>query len=205
MNDEEELERRMANDGQGDGNDDCPHCGAPRAEFLYDRPWQQQELVDQFMRALKQNRPSFPTLAFPIRLRVNLIVEEASEFQRAANRGDWVEMIDALCDLLYVTHGAGSAMGVDLHPFFQEVHRTNMEKTGGPVRPSDGKILKPEGWKPPDIAGMLCDLLGQSIRASLLEPDMDGPTRVRDAALRGQGLALTAAEVLDLDALLERL
>lgn len=44
-------------------------------------------------------------------------------------------------------------LGVDLRPFFREVHRTNMHKLTGPIRP-DGKKLKPAGWKPPRIKAM---------------------------------------------------
>jgi predicted HAD superfamily Cof-like phosphohydrolase len=45
------------------------------------------------------------------------------------------------------------AVGVDLRPFFREVHRTNMHKLTGPKR-ADGKQLKPEGWLPPRIEAM---------------------------------------------------
>ena len=41
---------------------------------------------------------------------------------------------------------------------FREVHRSNMAKVGpgGKVlRREDGKILKPEGWTPPDLKGVL--------------------------------------------------
>ncbi len=48
---------------------------------------------------------------------------------------------------------ASQALGVDLRPFFREVHRTNMHKLTGPKR-EDGKQLKPPGWKPPRIAAM---------------------------------------------------
>lgn len=64
---------------------------------------------------------------------------------------DWPEVVDGLCDLLYVTFGFGVEMGISLGPFFGEVHRSNMKKAGGPVR-ADGKVLKPEGWEPPRIA-----------------------------------------------------
>lgn len=67
---------------------------------------------------------------------------------------DMVAMIDALCDILYVTFGAAEAMGIDLDDFFAEVQASNMRKATGPVR-SDGKRLKPEGWVGPDIAGIL--------------------------------------------------
>lgn len=127
-----------------------------------------QALVRDFHRKMDQPYPNDPTLVgFRTGLRVKLILEEAREFAEAAGftadghveptdeAPDWPEMIDALCDLLYVTFGAAVEMGVDIEPFFREVHRTNMEKAGGPIRATDGKVLKPKGWKPPDIAAML--------------------------------------------------
>jgi predicted HAD superfamily Cof-like phosphohydrolase len=50
-------------------------------------------------------------------------------------------------------------MGVELEPFFDEVHGSNMKKVGGRVR-GDGKQLKPEGWRPPDLAGVYHRLYG---------------------------------------------
>lgn len=84
-------------------------------------------------------------------LRTALIEEEAKEMCAAIRRGDMAEVIDGACDLIYVVLGTMVEDGINLDPFFTEVHRTNMAKTGGPVR-GDGKILKPEGWKPPRIA-----------------------------------------------------
>lgn len=60
---------------------------------------------------------------------------------------------DALIDLLYVTIGSLLAMGIDMWPLWAEVQRANMAKLGGTV--VDGKLLKPEGWQPPDIEGLL--------------------------------------------------
>lgn len=67
---------------------------------------------------------------------------------------DIVEAADALADLRYVTEGAALEWGIPLDAVTDEVHRSNMAKTGGPVR-GDGKILKPPGWTPPDVAGVL--------------------------------------------------
>ncbi len=94
-------------------------------------------------------------------LRCSLIEEEAREYRLAWEGRDRLAMIDALCDLLYVTLGAAVEMGVELEPFFREVHRANMTKVGGPVRP-DGKQLKPEGWRAPDIAGVYRELYGEA-------------------------------------------
>jgi predicted HAD superfamily Cof-like phosphohydrolase len=90
-------------------------------------------------------------------LRVSLISEEARETCEAIMRGDLVEAIDGMCDVIYVVMGTAVAFGIDLEPFFAEVHRTNMLKVGGATR-ADGKILKPEGWQPPRIAEMLASL-----------------------------------------------
>lgn len=81
--------------------------------------------------------------------RARLIFSEASEFLEAADVGDFLEMVDALADILVVTYGAAVEMGVDLEPVFAEVHRSNMSKNGG--KDPGGKILKGPGFSPPDI------------------------------------------------------
>lgn len=88
------------------------------------------------------------------RLRAELIREEAGETIDAILHEDLVATIDGLCDLLCVVYGAAVEFGVNLAPFWDEVHRSNMAKVGGPTR-EDGKKLKPEGWAPPDIVGVL--------------------------------------------------
>lgn len=48
--------------------------------------------------------------------------------------------------------------GVDAMPVFAEVHLANMRKLGPdglPIKREDGKVLKPEGWTPPDIQRVL--------------------------------------------------
>lgn len=85
--------------------------------------------------------------------RARLIVSEAAEFLEAADQGDFVEMVDALADILVVTYGAAVEMGVDLEPVFREVQRSNMSKNGG--KDAGGKILKGDGFSPPDIAAEL--------------------------------------------------
>jgi predicted HAD superfamily Cof-like phosphohydrolase len=108
-----------------------------------------------------------------VMLRADLIMEEACETVEAAtgNKVDWffigneptakpdfAKAIDGLCDLLYVTYGAAVRWGIDLEPFWDAVHASNMEKANGPMR-SDGKRLKPEEWTPPDISGILEKLM----------------------------------------------
>jgi predicted HAD superfamily Cof-like phosphohydrolase len=63
-------------------------------------------------------------------------------------------LADGMADLDYVVEGTRLEFGIDGGPVAAEVHRANMTKRGGPRR-ADGKHLKPEGWKPPDIEGVL--------------------------------------------------
>lgn len=83
---------------------------------------------------------------------ITIEVDEATE-----SGPDLVAALDGMCDLLCVVYGTAAEFGTSLAPFWDEVHRTNMAKAGGPVR-GDGKRLKPEGWTPPDIAGVLARL-----------------------------------------------
>jgi predicted HAD superfamily Cof-like phosphohydrolase len=69
---------------------------------------------------------------------------------RAVAEPDWPLVLDGLCDLLYVTIGTAVELGIDLDPFFEEVHRANMAKVGGGYD-ANGKTRKPEGWQPPRI------------------------------------------------------
>jgi predicted HAD superfamily Cof-like phosphohydrolase len=66
-----------------------------------------------------------------------------------------VEQLDALIDILVVTIGALHSGGFDVEGAWNEVMRTNFAKidpTTGKVRKrEDGKVLKPEGWTPPNL------------------------------------------------------
>lgn len=86
-------------------------------------------------------------------------MQEAENCARAAINSARVsvelpEFADGLADLMYVTEGSFLAFGIDSTPIHAEVQRANMAKIGGPVR-EDGKRLKPPGWTPPDIDGVI--------------------------------------------------
>lgn len=85
----------------------------------------------------------------------NLIIEEYNEFRDARAAGDEVESLDACMDMIWVILGFCHMKGYDIQGAWDEVVKTNMAKvdpvTGKVRRREDGKILKPEGWKPPDM------------------------------------------------------
>ena len=89
------------------------------------------------------------------RMYMGLIDEEYQELDDAIERKDIVEMADALTDMIVVIIGTGLSIGLDMEAIWDEVMLSNFRKinpeTGKVIRREDGKILKPEGWKPPNI------------------------------------------------------
>lgn len=94
-----------------------------------------------------------------IELRIKLLREEVEEYAEAARSGDMVEILDALADIGYILAGTIINHGMQ-HIYddaFNEVHRSNMAKLvdGKVLRREDGKVMKPEGWTPPQLAQFL--------------------------------------------------
>lgn len=86
---------------------------------------------------------------------LTLIDEEVGELVEAVAADDRVEQLDALVDILVVTMGAIRAAGWDGEGAWREVMDTNFAKidpeTGKVRKREDGKVLKPEGWQPPQL------------------------------------------------------
>ena len=85
----------------------------------------------------------------------SLMEEEFKEFIDAHWKKDEVEMLDACMDLIWVTLGFCAMKGYDVDGAWNAVLGSNMRKldpkTQKVIRREDGKILKPEGWTPPDL------------------------------------------------------
>ena len=61
----------------------------------------------------------------------NFILEELEEYREACERGDIVEVLDALCDITYVATGNGTMLhGLKdkIWPAYQEVQASNLSK-----------------------------------------------------------------------------
>lgn len=88
-----------------------------------------------------------------------LIDEEYQEFLEAIQDNDDIEQLDACMDMIWVILGYCHMKKYDVVGAWQEVVKTNMAKvdplTGKVRRREDGKILKPEGWKPPDMTNFV--------------------------------------------------
>lgn len=84
-----------------------------------------------------------------------LVREEFDEFVRDYFAGDEVGQLDGCMDLIWVTLGYCYMKGFDVGGAWAEVARSNLSKidpaTGKVIKRNDGKVLKPEGWTPPDL------------------------------------------------------
>ena len=110
--------------------------------------------VKTFMETFGQEvktKPSFSSDKIN-KLRYDLIKEELEELKVAMENKDFLEVADALTDILYVTYGAGHAFGIDLDKCFEEVQNSNMSKLGKdgkPIYNEEGKVMKgPNYFKP---------------------------------------------------------
>ena len=117
-------------------------------------PFRDQE---KFMRACDQTVDRFDQNQYNMYLK--LIKEEYDELILALLDADAVEQLDALIDILVVTIGAIHSAGMDAEGAWKEVMRTNFAKidreTGKVRKREDGKVLKPQGWTPPDLKPFL--------------------------------------------------
>ena len=114
-------------------------------------PFRDQE---KFMRACGQTIYEFNGTQFD--MYCALIEEEHKELKQALANNDNVEVLDALIDILVVTIGAIHSGGFDAEGAWKEVMSTNFAKidkeTGLVRKREDGKVLKPVGWKAPNLA-----------------------------------------------------
>ena len=114
-----------------------------------EKQWRQ---VREFHEAFNHPVKDRPTFLDPERAhaRAEWMKEEIAEFLQAQ---DVVGQADAMIDLMYFCLGTMVEMGVNPEPLFEIVQNANMAKLwpdGKPRYREDGKILKPEGWEPPE-------------------------------------------------------
>jgi predicted HAD superfamily Cof-like phosphohydrolase len=111
--------------------------------------------------------PSLPS-EDTLNLRMKLVDEEVNEellplLSSLAKKGAWdsetfaedlASIADGIVDAIYVLLGTAVSFGIDLQPIWDATQTANMQKYKGPKR-EDGKILKPEGWKHPDVKELI--------------------------------------------------
>ncbi len=112
--------------------------------------------VEVFLRAVGHTPPPFnANESEQSELYAKLIAEEYSEFVGAWLAKNDTEKADACFDMIWVIVGYMRSRGWDCERIWDEGAKSNLSKIdplSGLVRKrEDGKILKPDGWKPPNF------------------------------------------------------
>jgi predicted HAD superfamily Cof-like phosphohydrolase len=94
--------------------------------------------------------------------RTKFMVEELQEFRDACAAKDVAKAADALVDLVYVALGTAHMMHVPFDECWDTVQECNMQKERAnsasdprSTRKHRFDVVKPKGWKPPDLTKIL--------------------------------------------------
>ena len=77
--------------------------------------------------------------------------EELEELSKAIHTGQLEGTLDALVDIVYVAIGTAYLSGFDFNEAWKRVHKANMKKVRCATKRSPIDIIKPLGWKPPNL------------------------------------------------------
>ena len=123
-------------------------------------------------------RPDLPTLlpADVLEFRVKFMHEEINEFTEAHAAGDLATAADSLIDAVYVVMGTAVMMGLPWQLLWDAVQQANMQKvraidayhsasTTGRGHAQD--VVKPVGWKHPDIKQLLIDYVSWAMNGGV--------------------------------------
>ena len=128
--------------------------------------------LEEFQKAFNSTYNNSPTLLSKEEweLRYKLSEEELLEYKEACEEGDLVEVLDSICDRLFLAWGDAVSHGLQhvLEDAFNEVVRSNMSKLGLDGKPIIngengifdetrplGKILKPSHFSEPNLKQFL--------------------------------------------------
>lgn len=91
---------------------------------------------------------------------MELVKEEHRELTKAYVDEDLAGIADGIADSIWVLIAMAHCYGIPIEKVWEEVAKTNMAKfpKGVVVRdPKTGKVLKPPGWKPPNIGRIIAE------------------------------------------------
>lgn len=142
-------------------------------------------------------------------MRLARVAEEGAELLEALAVGDRAAIAREQADLEYCLLGVQRLVrdlarirGIDLDAAFNAVHAANMAKldeNGKPILRADGKVLKPVGWQPPDMAEAIAEpdgwKVGDRIEWDVIDWTYTG--RITSICLDTSVAAVTALDASD--------
>lgn len=116
--------------------------------------WTVEEIVEMIQQTSK-DEAEFDSAIDILKLKLDAaVIKSKNDDYNSSEKDVMIGQLDALIDQLVFVNGSLAEMGIDPKPFYQIVMDANMAKLGPDgkpiIRESDGKIMKPEGWEPPE-------------------------------------------------------
>lgn len=116
--------------------------------------WTVEEVVEMIQQSSK-NEAEFDNAMVQLHEKIeSAVVKSKMDSYNQTEKETVIGQLDALVDQLVFVNGSLVEMGIDPEEFFKIVMAANMAKLGSDgkpiIRESDGKIMKPEGWEPPE-------------------------------------------------------
>jgi|LauGreDrversion4_2_1035121.scaffolds.fasta_scaffold299309_2 predicted HAD superfamily Cof-like phosphohydrolase len=94
---------------------------------------------------------------------IKAVEEEFNELKKAYVEKDYVEVLDGIIDVIVTATNLGLSLNMDLQGAWDEILKSNIAKidlkSGKVNKRQDGKVIKPEGWQPPELKAFLPKLL----------------------------------------------
>ncbi len=124
------------------------------------------------------DRFRMPHQAFPTILedalmdfRLKFLIEELEEIKEGVAEDNLTKIADGLVDLVYVAIGTAELMGLPWDVLWMAVQQANMQKVrsegdghGDTGRDWQFDVVKPDGWKPPDVTGILSTFMKKELK-----------------------------------------
>lgn len=117
---------------------------------------QLEELAEKLM-AIADGTSSAKCL-HKISMAARVMNELADDFKSGKHvgdimNGDLTEILDADIDLAWVAIGGALSVAADASGAISEVIRANLDKypNGQVLKDGNGKVMKPKGWRPPNL------------------------------------------------------
>jgi len=116
--------------------------------------WSAEELVEFLHATVAGDEKKFDEVIATFKEGIEAAVAKQKAIGPIPEDQVLIAQMDALTDELYFNQGSFVVGGVNPQPLFDIVQAANMAKLGADgkpiIRESDGKIMKPEGWEPPE-------------------------------------------------------
>lgn len=132
---------------------DIPNADKPGQITPDRRALRVRLLCEEFCEVLSELMPSKRAKVWIDDFRAE-VTEDCEMYVFDRDRIDLAALAKELADLEVVTVGCAAEFGLPHDQVADLVMDSNDAKAGGPVR-EDGKVMRPEGWTKPDVAGLL--------------------------------------------------